>query len=885
MDWREIRRRLFPRGMIEPDIHDEIRFHIEGRVRELVQRGRDEAEARREVLERFGDVTGVAERCRRYDADRVDGQTRRWTMEGWLRDVRLTLRGMARNPGFTAVVVVTLAVGIGATTSVFSVVEGFLLRPLPYHEADRLVMVWENDRASGTVRENASPADYYDFVERARTLESLAMYWLNSAVIVPAGSEPVQLRTALATRNLPDVLGTPLQLGRTFSAEEDGAGGPRAVILSDRLWRERFGADRDVLGTAVSIDGLPHTVVGVTAPGVEPPGSPTDVWLPIAVSREEATRWNHYVRVVARMAPGATVTAAQADMSRIMSELQAEYPDANTNRGAFVERVVDVGRADLRLTLWVLFGAVLTVLAIACVNVANLLLARGATRSREVALHTALGAGAGELRRRFLVEGLLVGALASAGGLGLAMLGVRLLSALAPARLLVLGDPRVDGVVLAFTVGIGLLVGVGFALLPAVQARRVDLQSELKDGRATGGRTPRLTARRALVAVQLSLAVVLLVAASLLLGTLRNLQAVDPGFRSENVVRMDVTLPESRYPRDFARWPNWVELHGFNRALVDELEALPGVRSAAIVVNHPLDPGFTNSFVIEGVPYDPDQGEITTRMVTPGYFETVGLERVEGRLPHPSDGPSDAHVIVLNRRAVERYFPEGGALGTRIRFWDQYREVVGIVENERMHGLAEEVPAALYVNLLQSPPVAAKVTILIATDVAPLEVVDAARRTVWALDPGLAVYNVATLEETVADASARERFGSIVLGIFAGVALFLSILGVHGVLAYLVACRGHEVGVRMALGATRSDVVRIVVRQGAGMAVLGISVGLLAALALSRVLRGLLFGVSATEPWVYAGVAATLGVVALAATALPAWRAASVAPVSALRGE
>lgn len=885
MDWRSVWRSLFPRKMIDGDVREEISFHIEERVRELVDAGWDEERARAHVLERFGDVAAVEEACRDYDAQRVDGETWRSAMDGWTRDVRLALRGMRRSPGFTAVVVLTLALGIGATTAVFSVVEGFLLRPLPFRDPGRLVMVWENDHATGTTRENASPLDYYDFVDRARGFDGFAMYALTTSVLTRPGSEPVRLNTAQVTRGLPGLLGIDMQLGRAFTAEEDLPDGPRALVLTDGAWRAHFQADPEVVGRVVDVDGEPVSIVGVLPPGIDYPAGETDVWVPLQMAPAVATRQNHWVSVVARLAQGTSVSSAQAEMSRVMAELEEEFADANTNRGAFVERLADVGRGDLRLTLWVLFGAVLTVLAIACVNVANLLLARGASRARELAVHAALGAGAGRLRRRFFVEGALVTLLATAGGVGLAVGGVRLLASAAPARLMRLGAPEVDGTVLAFTLTIAAVIGVGFALLPTLQMRRRDLQRELKDGRTAEGRTPRLLARRLLVAGQLSLAVVLLTGATLLLSTLRNLQAVDPGFQSTNVLRVDYSLPESRYPRDFANWPNWTEVNAFNRTLVERMDALPGVRSAAVVTNHPLDRGFTNSFQIEGRPYDAEQGEITTRLVTPGYFETVGLRLLEGRLPSPSEGTEDPHVIVINRTAAERYFPDGGAIGSRIGFWGQFREVVGIVADEHMHGLAEAAPPALYVNLLQTPPVATKITLMVRTEVPPLDMADAVRRTIWSLDRDLAVFNVATMDDTLADASARERFASLVLVVFAGVAVFLAVLGVHGVLAYLVAQRGHEVGVRMALGATRGQVVAVVMRQGASMAVIGIGVGVVAALALSGVLRGLLFGVSATAPWIYVLVGSGLGAVAIVGTAVPAARAASIEPVTSLRGD
>lgn len=877
--WRGVFGRQRPGG----DIREEIAFHIEGRVRELVERGWSEEDALRHVLARFGDPAGVEAACHVYDIERAEREGRRMRVEAWVRDVRLALRGMRRSPAFTAAVVSTLALGMGAATSVFSVVEGIVFRPLPFGEPDRLVMVWENDRATGTTRENASPLDYYDFVDRNRTLASLSMFARTAVVFGGEGSEPVQLEAAQVTRGLVDLLGVGLAMGRDFSTLEDAPDGPPAAIVSHRFWTDALGADPAVLGRTVRLDGAVVPVVGVLPDGVTFPDPTTDVWVPIRLSRAEGTRPNHWVGVVARLAPAATVPQTQADMARIMAELEVEYEE-NANRGAFVEPLGDVGRAELRPTLWILFAAVMAVLIMGCVNAVNLLLARGASRTREVAVHTAVGAEAGDLWRRFMAEGALLAALSGIGGVLVSVAGVELLTRTAPTRLLLLGEPRLNATVLGFTLVLTVLVGVGFGLVPALQARRTDVHAELKDGRSGGGRGPRLAVRRLLVAGQLSLAVVLLIGATLLAATLRELHAVDPGFQSANTLRMDFSLPSTRYPRDFSRWPEWTELHAFNRSLIEETEALPGVRRAAVVTNHPLDRGFTNSFQIEGVPYDPEQGEITTRLVTAGYFETVGLRLLEGRVFDPAEGPADAHVIVLNRKAVERYFPEGGALGSRIRFWGQYREVVGIVEDERMHGLTEEVPPALYVNLLQSPPVAANVTLLARTEAAPLEMATAVRRVLSSIDPELAVAGVSTMEDTLADATARERFTSLVFAVFAFVALVLAVLGVHGVLAYLVAQRGYEVGVRMALGATRSGVMKGVVREGVGMAAPGVVVGVVGALALSRLLQGILFGVSATAPWAYAAAALLLLGVAAVASGIPALRAASIPPSSALRG-
>jgi predicted permease len=887
MEWRDVWRTIFPKRMIEPDVREEIDFHVEERVRELVRRGWSEERARTFVLESFGDVETVEAACRAYDAQRVDGETWRLTMEAMWRDVRFAFRSLRRSAGFTVVVVVTLALGVGASTAVFSVIESVLLRPLPYPEANELAIVWQNDRATGTVRESASTADYWDYVERSRAFEALAMYGTGPAVLARPGAEPLQLRTAIATPNLPDVLGIQMQLGRGFTDAENELREPSVVVLTDRFWRDVFAADPGIVGSVLTIEELPITVVGVLPAGLDFPDASTDVWAPIRETPTSATRSNHWVQVIGRLADGVTPTAAQAEMTRIMADLEVEFANDNTNRGAFVERLSDVGRGDLRLTLWVLFAAVLAVLAIAFVNVANLLLACGAGRHRELAVLVAVGAGQRQITRRFFAEGVIITVLAATGGVVLAALGVRGLTALAPADLVALGQPQVNVPVLAFALGVSVLLCFGFGLLPTMQAGKLDLQRELKEGRTTDGGGARLGVRRLLVAGQLSLAVVLLLGATLLIGTLRNLQSVDPGFLAEGSLRADFALPFTRYPTDDATYPDWPQIHGFMRSLESELQAVPGVRSAAVTLSHPLAVGFTNSFRIEGRAFDPTQGEMATRLITPGYLETAGLRLLEGRALEESDRVGTTPVLLLNREAATRFFPEGDAIGQRISFWgpQNFREIVGIVENERIHGLRADPPPAMYVTMYQSPPRGGEITLMVRADVPPLDLVDDVREAMRSVDPTIPVYNIATMEDTLADAVSRERFASSVLTVFSGVAILLALLGVHGVLAYLAAQRGHEVGVRMALGATRADVVRLVVGQGATMAVLGIVVGLVGAVALSGLLEGLLFGVSPTDARFYVGVAGGLAVVAMAATALPAWRAASVDPVTSLRVE
>ena len=572
-------------------------------------------------------------------------------------------------------------------------------------------------------------------------------------------------------------------------------------------------------------------------------------------------------------------------MVQIAQELEAEFP-ANVNRGVFVEPVSEFLRGNVRLTLWVLFGAVLTVLLIACVNVANLFLARGAARARETAVYAALGASYGRLVRRFLVESLLITGVASVAGIALAILGTQALLALAPAQILALGEVRVDRVVLGFTLLVSVTIGVAFGLLPALQASRLNLQAHLKEGRVHGDTGSRMPLRRLLVAVEIAMSVVLLVSAGLLMTTLRNLQSVDPGFRATNLLRMDYNLPVSRYPRNFAVWPDWPEVNQFHHELVRRVEALPGVESATITTNHPLQAGFTNSFSMNDQPVDRNQGEITTRIVTPGYFETVGVELVSGRLMDSTDDTQTPFVAVANRAAAERYFPDGDVLGSTISIWGPIsREVIGVVGNERIHGLDTDPPPTLYVNMYQAPPVPGSITFMVETASDPIGLSASVRETIWSLDADLAVFNVSTMEQTLRDATARERFTGMVTTVFSAVALFLALLGIHGVLSYAVAQRRHEVGVRMALGATRRDVLGLIVSQGMAMTIAGLVIGLVAAVAVTRLFASLLFGVEPFDVRAYATVALLLGTVALLATALPARRASRIDPMTPLRGE
>jgi predicted permease len=579
--------------------------------------------------------------------------------------------------------------------------------------------------------------------------------------------------------------------------------------------------------------------------------------------------------VLGRLAPGVAVGTAQAEMTEIARQLEEEYPQANSGRGVFVEPLLDVLFGNVRMALYVLLGAVGLLLLIACANVTNLLLARGSVRSREVAVRAALGANGGRLTRQFLVETLLLAGIAGVGGILLAKLGLARLVALTPPDLPRVEQVGIDLRVLAATMVVGVLVAVAIGLVPTLQARRLDVQGTLKADASRGGTASRSKNRfrAGLVVAELALSVVLLVGAGLLVRSFLALRAVDPGFRAERVLKVEFSLPDSRYPRVFDQtYPNWPRTQAFYQELLSRLGSVRGVESAALAGSHPLAQGFTNSFVIIGREQEAASlGEIPIRPVSAGYFNTLGVQLLRGRALEPTDGADAPAVGVINEAAARRFFPDTDPLGQRIRFWGTTREIVGVVANERFYGLAQDAPPGLYTPLPQTPIGSGSILVRGAGE--PEALVGAVRDQVRAIDPELALFAASSMERALSQSVSRERFTMLLLAIFAGIALVMAILGVHGVLSYSVSQRKTELWIRMALGATRGEVVGMVVRQGMALAALGIGLGLLAALASTRLLASLLFGVSATDALTLAAVAAAIALAALAASYFPARRA------------
>ena len=820
------------------------------------------------------------------------------------QDIRYALRLLAGNPAFAVVALLTMALGIGANTAIFSVIDTVLLRPAPVKDIGALAVVWETDRNTSTTREPASYPDYLDFKERSKHVEALATFDGSEVNYSPEQGEPIRLQALEATHDLLPMLGVQPIAGRGFRAEETRAGGPRVVVISDGLWSRAFGRDPSAVGRSIRLDDQPYTIIGIMQRGADfgvfqilsaadysrsfadrGARAAVDVWLPFQNTPQTMPRSTHPIFMLARMK--GSVAATQEELAGIAVDLERAYPE-NRARGVFVEPLSAVVFGPVRPALLVLLTAVGLVLLVACANVANLLLARGSARRREVAVRTALGASGARMMRQFAVEGIMLALVAAALGSALAVAGVRLLVALAPADIPRIADAAVDLRVLTITLIVSVMAGLVFGMMPAMQARRVDLQGSLKGegGHGASSGTERARMRAILVIGECALAVMLVIGATLLIKSFWRIQHVDAGFRSDGILKAEYQLPQSRYPADFKRFPNLTEIHAFTHGVLAKAERLPGVEAAAVSGYHPLDPGFTNSFRIIGREAEAaTQPEISVRRVTPGYFRTMGVPLVRGRLLADSDTPTAPPVVLINEATAHRFFDGQEPLGKQINFWGANRTIVGIIGNERFQGLAEAPPIALYAPLDQAPSINGAGVLLVRTAGDPRAFVSSVRGAIREQDAQLAVFGLEPFTDTVSRSVAERRFTMLVLGLLASVALFLAVIGVHGVLSYNVIARAREIGIRMALGAQPSGVLRLVVTQGMTLALTGTAIGLAAAFVLTRSMGTLLFGVTPTDPLTFIAVPLGLVLVAFVASYLPARRATKVDPVMALRGE
>ena len=803
-----------------------------------------------------------------------------------LHDLRFAARTFRNNPGFTFTAIFALGLGIGANSAMFSVIDGVLLRPMPFPRPNQLVNVWENNLKRNIPRFAAAPANYYDWRKQNQVFSSLGAFQPNTFNLDSKEGEPERYLGAICDRGFFDVLGVQPLLGRVFTDEEDQPGHDGVVILGYGVWRQRFGGDARMIGQSLNMAGRARTVIGVMPPGFEFPAQAV-MWSPLGFDNETRQRRDlHRLRVIARLKDGMTLGRARSEFQTIGGRLALEYPFFNRDAGIVVNLLLEDVIGPIRPALLVLLGAVAFVLLIACANVANLLLAKAAGRQREIAIRASLGAGRSRIWSQMLTESLLLSLAGGTAGLVFAYGAFRGLLALAPANLPRLNEVQLNSEVVWFTLLLSVLTGIVFGLAPAWYASRTDVNSLLKEGSRGAG--SRGGVRNALVTAQVAAAMILLAGAGLLMRSFYEIERVDPGFNPEHLMTMRLAPSLSKYGGHDA------QLREFVQNILHSVSALPGVQSAAVSSDIPLlgNPIFIMRF--EGrPPVEPSQAPIANYFaVTPGYFSTMGMRILRGRGIAASDTADAPEVVVVNQALVDRYFPGQDPIGKRLEVAfavpPRWREIVGVVADVHTQGLDQDSPVQVYAAYAQRPTfilAGAPITVLARTAQDPATVGAAMKAAILNLDRSQPVYAVQPMTDVVSQSIAQRRFSLVLLAFFAGSALFLAALGIYGVMSYRIAQRTCEIGIRMALGAQKSQVLLLVQRQGMLLVLAGLGIGLAGALALTRLMNSLLFHVRPTDPATFVLVGATLIVVSMLACLAPARRAAKVDPIVALRYE
>jgi putative ABC transport system permease protein len=880
--WRRVAS-LFRRRRLEADLGEELAVHVEMAIEDNVRRGMAPAEARRQAMIALGGLESAKELHR--EARGLP------TLESVAQDFRYACRTLRRSPGFTFLAVTILALGIGANTAIFSLVSAVLLRPLPFPEPERLVLLWDDFSARGAPpRVEPTPADYAAWKEQSRSFADMAGLVTGTYNLTGDG-DPEKLSGVRTTANLFAVLGMQPLLGRTLEPYDDEPAAAPVVVVNEQLWRSRFGGDPGLVGRSILLNGQAHTVVGVVPADFQYPERHAAVWVPAKFTSEElALRQAYMMHVIARLAPGVTTSQAQAEMTTIARRLAREYPSTNADVGVVVTPAHGHLTRNVRPALFLLLGAVGLVLLIACSNVANLLLARGAGRRKELALRAAIGAGRARVVRLLLTESAVLACLGVAVGVALSTVSFAYLARLVPSGLAAGASPSLDWRVLAVTAGVVVLMVLGFGAVPAMAATRLDLDAALAEGTGRGTATPvsrRL--RSALVVAEMTLTFVLLVAAGLLLRSYANVLSVDPGFSPRNLLLAETVLSSSRYAR-------FEDRMAFCERVLERVTTLPGVASAGFVSYPPLlFKGGRIYVTIEGRPEprpeDFVRHVISDRTVSAGYLQALGVPLIRGRHLDDRDGSGAPPVVIINQSMAALHWPDGDPIGQRIRIGgvppsDVWFTIVGVVGDVRQMGLDVAPEPELYLSIRQlavAPPFFWPQYLTVRTEGDPLALAGAVRDAVWDVDPEQPVSNVRSMSQVFEDELLSRNTQMTLVGAFAVLALVLAAVGLYGVLSYTVAQRSAEIGLRMALGAQRGDVVTGIVRGALSLAAAGLVLGLAGAWALTRLLTSQLFSVSPTDPATFVAASLLLVVVTVLASYVPGRRAAGVDPVSVLK--
>lgn len=864
-------RSLFRRAQVESELDEELRFHLEQQIESEIAKGRSAQKARYTALRRMGGLEQRKEECR--DMRRMN------VFDNLTRDVRYAMRMLARSPGFTAAALLALALGIGANTAMYSIVHAVMLRPLEVREPDRLVRVYETNLRLNRPTFSASVPNFLSWKEHGRSLH-LAAFQGYTASLTEDG-EPTRLDGMAATSSFLPVLGTTVLQGRWFHDEEQSAGRHRVVVLGEGLWKARFGQDPSVVGRRLLLNGEPYTVVGIAAESLTIPTAP-DLWVPLVID-SSAIRANRQYTVIGRLRAGFTTQQAQAEMASIASALERQFPETNKGWSVSIVPLMHwLVPAEIRTALLVLSGAVGMVLLIACANVGNLLVARAEARRKEIAIRAAIGAGSMRISQQLLTESLLVSLLGGALGvaLGYGMVGVarRSLLEIVPRA----GEIAIDLTVLGVALGLSVITGLLFGCTPILQLGRMRSLDALREAGRTSQPAPRSRLRASLVIAQLSLATLLLVGAGLLLQSFARLQNVPLGFDPSSVLTARVSLPRAKYP-------DGATISALFSRLTDGLNAGPGVQAAGVSNAIPLGAGSTIAGTAPaiGAP-DGELGQPQTagwRSADAGYFAALRIPLLHGRVFGPEDGPDKRRVFVLSQHAARSLYGTSDPVGRQLRLNDAAGEVIGVVGDVHMKSAADPLERIVYVPIAQGGRFAVFAVFVKTSQGSPQAASSLIRERLREIDPALPAYGLRVMNDWIDTSSARTRIRTWVLAILAAVALALGMIGIYGVLAYLVALRRHEFGVRMALGAQPGSLVRLVLGQGLGLATVGIAIGLIGAILLTRVLDTLLFSVSTRDPMTFLAVTILLLVAVLIACYSPARRAARADPIAALRAE